>query len=205
MALISDLDSYDEENDTVVLMTLHSAKGLEFDVVFLVGMEESVFPGEMSRFSDEDLEEERRLCYVGITRARKELYLSCSQTRMIFGMTRRNPPSRFLREIPEELLEWEQSPYAPRRPQGSVSGLFRPQRSGRLRRRMEIPGGRVRRAGLPYRLDTLRLPRAERPGLPHRVDAVCPPGGGRARPPRPSRRLDRYRFRARTGRPRHRL
>ncbi len=122
VALISDLDSYDEENDTVVLMTLHSAKGLEFDVVFLVGMEESVFPGEMSRFSDEDLEEERRLCYVGITRARKELYLSCSQTRMIFGMTRRNPPSRFLREIPEELLEWEQSPYAPRRPQGSVSG-----------------------------------------------------------------------------------
>ena len=122
VALSSDLDSYDEENDTVVLMTLHSAKGLEFDVVFLVGMEESVFPGEMSRFSDEDLEEERRLCYVGITRARKELYLSCSQTRMIFGMTRRNPPSRFLREIPKNCWNGKQSPYAPRRPQGSVSG-----------------------------------------------------------------------------------
>ena len=104
-ALISDLDNYDEAADVVVLMTLHSAKGLEFDYVFMVGMEEGVFPSELSRFTDEDLEEERRLCYVGITRARKELYLSCSQSRMIFGQTRRNRPSRFLEEIDAALLD----------------------------------------------------------------------------------------------------
>lgn len=71
MALISDLDSYDEDADVVVMMTLHSAKGLEFPYVFVLGLEEGIFPSEMSRFSQEDLEEERRLCYVGITRRKK--------------------------------------------------------------------------------------------------------------------------------------
>lgn len=94
------------------MMTMHAAKGLEFDYVFLVGLEEGVFPGEMSRYSDEDLEEERRLCYVGITRAKKELYLSCARTRMIFGQTKRNPESRFLGEIGEEELQVEESPVA---------------------------------------------------------------------------------------------
>ncbi len=110
VALIADIDGYDEENDVVVMMTMHSAKGLEFDHVFIVGMEEGVFPSEMCRFSPEELEEERRLCYVGITRARKELYLSSSQTRMIFGQTRRNPPSRFLEEIDPGYMDEEESP-----------------------------------------------------------------------------------------------
>ena len=115
VALISDLDSYDEDTDVVVLMTMHSAKGLEFDYVFIVGLEEGVFPSEMSRFAEEDMEEERRLCYVGITRARKELYLSSSQSRMIFGQTRRNRPSRFLEEIEPSLLEEEANPNIARR------------------------------------------------------------------------------------------
>lgn len=110
VALISDIDSYDEETDVVVMMTMHAAKGLEFDYVFILGLEEGVFPSDLSRYSEEDLEEERRLCYVGITRARKELYLSCSQSRMIFGQTRRNRPSRFLEEIPPRLVHTEQNP-----------------------------------------------------------------------------------------------
>ena len=83
IALISDIDSYNESNDQVVLMTIHSAKGLEFPYVFLIGMEEGVFPSEMSKYSEADLEEERRLAYVGITRAKKELYISNSVSRML--------------------------------------------------------------------------------------------------------------------------
>ena len=83
-------------------MTIHSAKGLEFPYVFLIGMEEGVFPSEMSKYSEADLEEERRLAYVGITRAKKELYISNSVTRMLYGRTQRNEPSRFLREIEPE-------------------------------------------------------------------------------------------------------
>ena len=112
MALISDIDSYDEGADVVVLMTMHAAKGLEFNYVFIVGLEEGIFPSEMSRYSNEDLEEERRLCYVGITRAKKELYLSCANSRMLFGQTKHNRPSRFLEEIDASLVEVEQSPAA---------------------------------------------------------------------------------------------
>ena len=110
VALISDLDSYDNDADSVTMMTIHSAKGLEFPYVFVVGMEDGIFPGEMAKYNEEDMEEERRLCYVAITRAKKELYLSTSRTRMIFGQTRRNPPSAFLSEIDPGLLDETQSP-----------------------------------------------------------------------------------------------
>lgn len=115
IALISDIDSYNESTDQVVLMTIHSAKGLEFPYVFLIGLEEGIFPSEMSKYSEADLEEERRLAYVGITRAKKELYLSNSVTRMLYGQTRRNEPSRFLREIDESYLEETRSPSLERR------------------------------------------------------------------------------------------
>lgn len=115
VALISDLDNYDNEADVVVLMTLHSAKGLEFPYVFLVGMEEGLFPSERSRYSEEDIEEERRLCYVGITRAKRELMLSHAASRMLFGQTRHNPPSRFLQEIDPSRYEAVQSQAAVQR------------------------------------------------------------------------------------------
>ena len=110
VALISDLDSYDNDADSVTMMTIHSAKGLEFPYVFVIGMEDGIFPGDMAKYNEEDMEEERRLCYVAITRAKNELYLSSSRTRMIFGQTRRNPPSAFLAEIDPALLDETQSP-----------------------------------------------------------------------------------------------
>ena len=105
ISLVADIDNYDEANDAVTLMTLHSAKGLEFPNVFLIGMEESVFPSARSFGVQEELEEERRLCYVGITRAKKRLFLSTAKSRTLFGQTKYNLPSRFLSEIPEELLD----------------------------------------------------------------------------------------------------
>ena len=105
ITLSSDIDDLDEDADYVTLMTLHSAKGLEFPVVFLVGMEEGIFPGYKSISEPKELEEERRLCYVGITRAKEHLFLTCSKQRTIFGSTSYNQVSRFLKEIPEELLE----------------------------------------------------------------------------------------------------
>ena len=105
ITLSSDLDNVEETEDVVTLMTLHSAKGLEFPVVFLIGMEEGIFPGYKSISEPTELEEERRLCYVGITRAKQQLFLTCSKQRTIFGSTSYNPVSRFIKEIPEELLE----------------------------------------------------------------------------------------------------
>lgn len=105
VALISDIDSYNEDEDSVVLMTLHSAKGLEFPIVFIPGMEEGIFPGSQSMYSEEELEEERRLAYVGITRAKEKLYLVNAQQRMLYGTTSRNMPSRFIREIPSDVVE----------------------------------------------------------------------------------------------------
>lgn len=105
VALYTDLDSYDENDDSVVMMTLHSAKGLEYPYVFIAGMEEGIFPGSQSMYFPDEVEEERRLAYVGITRAKKRLYITNAATRMLFGKTGRNAVSRFVGEIPKELTE----------------------------------------------------------------------------------------------------
>ena len=107
VALVADIDTVDPGQDYVLLMTLHSAKGLEFPRVFMTGMEDGIFPGYMTVTSGDpsDLEEERRLCYVGITRAMKELTMTCAQQRMIKGQTQYNKVSRFVREIPRELVD----------------------------------------------------------------------------------------------------
>ena len=111
MALISDLDeTSEEEKEYITLMTMHSAKGLEFPVVFIPGMEEGVFPGYRSMGDQAEIEEERRLCYVGITRAREKLYISCANRRTLFGNTTMNKPSRFLEEIPENLMDGYEKP-----------------------------------------------------------------------------------------------
>ena len=152
VALISDLDSYDNDADSVTMMTIHSAKGLEFPYVFVVGMEDGIFPGEMAKYNEEDMEEERRLCYVAITRAKKELYLSTSRTRMIFGQTRRNPPSAFLSEIDPGLLDETQSPELTGYRWRLRCGVrqLQHQRPGRaqrvLRRVPRLPEQRVQRA-----------------------------------------------------------
>ncbi len=105
VALYTDVDSLDENADNVFLMTMHAAKGLEFPVVFAVGMEENIFPSQRSTESIADIEEERRLAYVAVTRAKKKLYLTYSMERMIFGTTNYNRPSRFLKELPSENIE----------------------------------------------------------------------------------------------------
>ncbi len=105
IALYTDLDSADPKEDCVVMMTMHSAKGLEFPNVFVVGMEEGIFPGVRAIGEQEEMEEERRLCYVAMTRAKERLFLTCASQRMLFGRTSANRPSRFTREIPDEFLE----------------------------------------------------------------------------------------------------
>ncbi len=105
VSLVADSDQLDPDESSVVLMTLHTAKGLEFDGVFMIGLEDGVFPHLRSLGEPAELEEERRLCYVGITRARRRLYLSHAWSRMLFGSTQYNPPSRFLKEIPAQLTE----------------------------------------------------------------------------------------------------
>jgi DNA helicase-2/ATP-dependent DNA helicase PcrA len=105
VSLVADADQIPEDGSSVVLMTLHTAKGLEFPAVFLIGLEDGVFPHLRSLGEPDELEEERRLCYVGITRARQRLYLSHAWSRSLFGSTQYNPPSRFLKEIPEQLTE----------------------------------------------------------------------------------------------------
>lgn len=105
ITLSSDVDNMEETDDSVTLMTLHSAKGLEFEVVFLVGMEEGIFPSYRSIGEEKELEEERRLCYVGITRAKRYLNITCAKQRTMFGSTSYNAISRFVKEIPKELLD----------------------------------------------------------------------------------------------------
>ncbi len=105
VSLYTDLDSRNPEEKCVTMMTIHSSKGLEFPSVFLVGMEETIFPGTRAIGEREEMEEERRLCYVAITRAKRQLFLTCAAQRMLFGRTNTNRPSRFISEIPEEYLE----------------------------------------------------------------------------------------------------
>lgn len=110
IALYTDLDSMDGSDDCVTLMTIHSAKGLEFPSVYVVGMEDGIFPGMNSMFDMDELEEERRLCYVAMTRAKEHLTLTNARQRMLYGRTSANRPSRFLDELPEENYEWAGRP-----------------------------------------------------------------------------------------------
>lgn len=105
VALLSDIDTLKDDNSGITLMTMHSTKGLEFPVVFLVGMDEGVFPFARSIVETGEIEEERRLCYVGITRAMDRLFLVSADSRMLFGSTSANPPSRFIEELPKEFVE----------------------------------------------------------------------------------------------------
>ena len=110
IALYTDLDSMEQSDDCVTMMTIHSAKGLEFPAVYVVGMEEGIFPGSSAQYDPDELEEERRLCYVAMTRAKEKLTLTNARQRMLYGRTSTNPPSRFLDEIPEENMRWEGKP-----------------------------------------------------------------------------------------------
>lgn len=134
LALVADIDQLDKEEnvkDTVVLMTLHSAKGLEFPVVFLIGLEEGVFPHSRSLMEENDMEEERRLMYVGITRAEEELYITNAQIRTLYGHTNINPASRFIEEIPDEFIDRlnEQKRNVHVRDHHQVRPVFRPAQS----------------------------------------------------------------------------
>ncbi len=131
VALLTDIDNYNADADTVVLMTLHASKGLEFPVVFIPGLEEGVFPGMQSLYDTSEIEEERRLAYVGITRAKEKLYLLNTRSRMIFGSTKYNRPSRFLDELPSECCETLVKPKAPiRNTYNATSQNTKPATSG---------------------------------------------------------------------------
>ena len=149
IALYTDIDAHDPSEDCVVMMTMHAAKGLEFPVVFVVGAEEGIFPGIRSIGEPEEMEEERRLCYVAMTRAKQRLYMTCAAQRMLFGRTSANRPSRFLGEIPPELMEQtgrnflsppEEQPAWSGRGGGAGAGSFAP--------RPAAPGG-ARRPSMP--------------------------------------------------------
>lgn len=104
IALVADIDNWNPEEEALTLMTIHAAKGLEFNTVFIIGMEESLFPHSSSLFNQEELEEERRLCYVAITRARERVYMTLAESRLIYGGIQKNQPSRFLADIPDYLI-----------------------------------------------------------------------------------------------------
>jgi DNA helicase-2/ATP-dependent DNA helicase PcrA len=156
VSLVADTDDLDEDESQVVLMTLHSAKGLEFPVVFLVGMEEGVFPHIRTLGEPEQLEEERRLAYVGITRARERLYLTHAWSRMLHGSTQYNPPSRFLDEIPAALVSEAEGSRSSRSGRSSSSYGW----SGR-----SLGGGAASSAAISARRDEI-VDRAMRPAPP---------------------------------------
>ncbi len=124
VALMTDIDNYNADADSSVMMTLHSAKGLEFPVVFIVGMEEGLFPGNQVMYDPSEIEEERRLCYVGITRAKEKLYITNARTRMIYGNTSITRPSRFISEIPDDLTESDLNAPAQSMLSGGYSSSF---------------------------------------------------------------------------------
>ncbi len=137
IALVSDTDALDDEGSSVVLMTMHSAKGLEYPTVFILGMEDGVFPHMRSIGDPEELEEERRLAYVGITRAEQRLYLTHAASRTLFGATQYNPPSRFLDEIPAVLVKEVEGTASRRRSSRSTgSNRWAEQREARVERAM---------------------------------------------------------------------
>lgn len=138
VSLFTDIDRLDADADAVVMMTMHSAKGLEFPTVFLVGMEEGIFPSFRSTENDEDLEEERRLCYVAVTRAKQQLYLTCAERRMMYGQTRYSKPSQFLDEIPKEYVD---SNIFETRRQAQEELELRPNVKYQSKRAYEISGG----------------------------------------------------------------
>ncbi len=130
VALLTDIDNYNADADTVVLMTLHASKGLEFPVVFIPGLEEGVFPGMQALYDSSEIEEERRLAYVGITRAKEKLYLLNTRSRMIFGSTKYNRPSRFIDELPKECCETLVKPKTPIRNTVNTANTPKPATSG---------------------------------------------------------------------------
>ena len=153
IALISDIDDTDLDDERVTFMTLHAAKGLEFPVVFMAGMEEGIFPHTRALMDDEELEEERRACYVGITRAQKKLYLTYARQRMIFGNIASFPPSRFLKEIPADYLEeagsnralYSRKNYV----QKPVKGLSQAQSAYEILQRMKNPQDSSKTSAIP--------------------------------------------------------
>ena len=121
VSLVTDIDELDDAAEAVTLMTLHTAKGLEFPIIFIVGMEDGVFPHSRSLGDPAELEEERRICYVGITRAQEKLFLTHAWQRMLFGASNFNPPSRFLGEIPDHLVAMAPKRTRTKREQGLSS------------------------------------------------------------------------------------
>ncbi len=154
VSLVSDIDSYDDDEPAVTLMTLHAAKGLEFPIVFMVGLEDGIFPHSRSIQKNDQLEEERRLCYVGMTRAEDELHLSWAQSRAMFGQRQRMGASRFLKEIPAEMF------FAPKKP---VVELFPTYQRPQTRTRAEAD--EMRRAAIP----AMECPFREGDSVKHRV------------------------------------
>ena len=162
VSLVGEQDGYEEEDSSVTLMTLHIAKGLEFPVVFVVGMEDGVFPHFRSMTDQHELEEERRLAYVGITRAQRRLYLTHAWSRTLFGQANWNPPSRFLGELPEDVVTRQESA-ALRRP-GRTGGRRRPDGS------RPPGGGGYTVVGLPGRDEAVEVERGWEPPRPAGVD-----------------------------------
>ena len=146
ISLVTDVDKYDESADAVVLMTIHSAKGLEFPVVFLAGVEEGIFPSQQNFGEPAEIDEERRLAYVAITRAKDKLYITHTAERMMYGKTTHNPLSRFVKnEIPDILIDQDKPSTPPPRVTQSLNGQYRRARNeyqesdfSELRRRVDI-------------------------------------------------------------------
>ncbi len=154
VALVADIDNYDPEAEAVVLMTVHSAKGLEFPIVFLPALEEGIFPSQQSFLNDFELEEERRLAYVAVTRAKEQLFLTHTHERLLYGKTQYNRPSRFLAEIPKELLDLEQTAVPQKK--DVTKTVFRPEKkkptvSGEMSKKPTIYSNTAKREGASER------------------------------------------------------